>query len=502
MAKNSKVFDLIKHMNMSEKRYFKLFAEKHVIGSQNNYVLLFNTLDKEQFEIDSLIITRLEKKGYNCQYLSADKNYLYGLILKSLASYHNNRTKHIQIKELLIQIEILYQKGLFFQSLKLAEKAQSIAESTEANILLGEVLVWIRKNVGALNGPEDSLQTVNSSIDNLELIRVKQQYHALYLEVATLRTKLFRARSTEDLKALEELMKNPLLAKKSTIKDNLCLIRYHQIYAQYYFIKTNHEKEYEHAKKALEIAENSSFYVSEFPFDYLAMYSRLLSITKFIDKDNYDVVLDRFRKIKADKHIICKDRFNFQLFNYSTMSELAYCIYNGQWERGLGIIPDARNQIKKYEIYLERSSILTFLYLFAYINLATGRYREALKDVNVILNEFKIKDRPDLFHFSRILNLVIHFELQNVSLIPYIYKSTENYFKKRNSSYPTEVLLLDFFKKVTEDKDEKKLQNELKEIKDLLAKSPEVQKDKEVKLYFDIDKWIDSKLKNCTISDL
>ena len=52
MKKNSNAFVVIKSLTMSEKRYFKIFSERHTIGSQNKYVALFDQLDKSEDEDD------------------------------------------------------------------------------------------------------------------------------------------------------------------------------------------------------------------------------------------------------------------------------------------------------------------------------------------------------------------------------------------------------------------------------------------------------------------
>ena len=36
------LFDLIKSMTMSEKRYFKIYSSKHTIGEKNEYIRLFD----------------------------------------------------------------------------------------------------------------------------------------------------------------------------------------------------------------------------------------------------------------------------------------------------------------------------------------------------------------------------------------------------------------------------------------------------------------------------
>ena len=48
---------------MSEKRYFKIFSERHTIGEQNKYVALFDELDKASEENDIELKKNLKKIG-------------------------------------------------------------------------------------------------------------------------------------------------------------------------------------------------------------------------------------------------------------------------------------------------------------------------------------------------------------------------------------------------------------------------------------------------------
>jgi len=44
MKPSTELFDLIRSLSQSEKRYFKVYASKHVIGKENNYVRLFEAI--------------------------------------------------------------------------------------------------------------------------------------------------------------------------------------------------------------------------------------------------------------------------------------------------------------------------------------------------------------------------------------------------------------------------------------------------------------------------
>ena len=44
---NESVHELIKSLTKSEKRYFKLMSSRHTIGEENNYVILFDAIEKQ-----------------------------------------------------------------------------------------------------------------------------------------------------------------------------------------------------------------------------------------------------------------------------------------------------------------------------------------------------------------------------------------------------------------------------------------------------------------------
>ena len=48
MKKESDLFALIHSLTGHEKRYFKIYASKHVMGEKNNYLKLFDFLCKQK----------------------------------------------------------------------------------------------------------------------------------------------------------------------------------------------------------------------------------------------------------------------------------------------------------------------------------------------------------------------------------------------------------------------------------------------------------------------
>ena len=67
---------LIKNLSMSEKRYFKIFSSRHVIAGENNYIRLFDAIEKQEEYNEPKIKTTFGKEKF-ITHLPSEKHYLY-----------------------------------------------------------------------------------------------------------------------------------------------------------------------------------------------------------------------------------------------------------------------------------------------------------------------------------------------------------------------------------------------------------------------------------------
>ena len=134
MTKEQKdnLFVLVKSLSKSEKRQFKLYVGRLGVNEDSKFLLLFNLLDKMN-EYDEQVI--LKKGIVKKQQLSNLKAHLYKQILISLRLNPLHQNIRVQIREQLDFATILYHKGLYKQSLKILDKAKSLALNYEEKII-------------------------------------------------------------------------------------------------------------------------------------------------------------------------------------------------------------------------------------------------------------------------------------------------------------------------------------------------------------------------------
>ncbi len=119
---------LIRSLSKSEKRQFRLYVNRLGINSDAKFLLLFDEMDR-MIDYDESRI--LNKKITSKQQISNLKAHLYRQILISLRMNPSNQNNKILIREQLDFATMLYNKGLYKQSLKILDKTKQNAIELE-----------------------------------------------------------------------------------------------------------------------------------------------------------------------------------------------------------------------------------------------------------------------------------------------------------------------------------------------------------------------------------
>ena len=137
MNRPADLFDLIKSMTRSEKRYFKLSASPQ--KGEKNYLRLFDAIDRQKSYDEEAIKRTFQGEAFVKQ-LHVAKNYLFKLILRSLRAYRAESSVDAQIECLLQDARILHDKGLGRLCAASLKRARGLAEEYERDIALLEII--------------------------------------------------------------------------------------------------------------------------------------------------------------------------------------------------------------------------------------------------------------------------------------------------------------------------------------------------------------------------
>jgi len=138
------VFRFIKSLTSAEKRYFKLFAGRHVIGNKNEYLKLFEAFDKQEVYNETLVKKSFRQLKARNSFAIA-KNRLYESILKSLDAFHSESSVDVQLRSQLHYTEILFKKSLYDECRKMLLKARKLATKYEKHTVIYDTYQWEKK---------------------------------------------------------------------------------------------------------------------------------------------------------------------------------------------------------------------------------------------------------------------------------------------------------------------------------------------------------------------
>ncbi len=440
------LFDLIHSLSKSEKRYFKLLVADKQSNKAKKYVLLFDIIESQKEYDEKAAKSKLGKLKENIAYFSADKNYLYQLILKSLRALHAASSVSILVHNYLIEVELLNDKGLPVLAQKQLAKAKKLAKKHELFSLFLEILRWERKIAGI---PVDRKRL---ELEQLHYEEAKKQltnffsYEFLYREAMLIRKETSKARSEEATQKFETFIQKAALQSEQVPHSFYAKLRFYQTLAAYYYSIDDKEEEFECNSKMLGLIEQNDYFKRDHTLDYVTIFSRYLILTKSVKPNTYKDTLLKFNNIP--KLAKGKVRVEALVFTLSNSTEMTRMIKENELEEALRFIPEVERGMKKYGAYVNEPFKMAMHYRFAYVHLALGHYSEALTQLNRLLDTFQEEVRPDIFRFAKLLTLVVHFELGNDTLLPYFSQSFALYLKKRNVLFKTELILVKYLKKL------------------------------------------------------
>ena len=137
---------------------------------------------------------------------------------------------------------------------------------------------------------------------------------------------------------------------------------------------------------------------------------------------------------------------------------------------------------------------MLFTYNTAYAYFGVGDFKTALKYINEVLNDNEKMLRQDIYSFSRIFNLVIHFELNNHDFLEYDMKSTARYLNKHAKDYEVEKLFMKEMKGLSRVDDDDERRKLFTDFSQKLTKLLKIDRENVILEYFDLRAWLRSKV--------
>ena len=502
MKPSSELFDLIRTLTKSEKRFFKL--QSSLQSGDKNYVRLFDLIEKMEFYDEDLVKKTFKGEKF-IKHLPSEKNHLYKLILKSLRSYYSETSVASSLKQDIKNIEILYNKGLFDECIKFIERAKKIAVRYEKFYYLFELISWEKTLLeesfeNGQFGDLDSL--ISEEKDVLDKLQNLTAYHVLYSKINFVFRSGGYSRTEENTRIINEIVDHPLIKGKNTaLSQRAATICY---YTQGFcnIAKGETLVALEKYHKVKIILDSHPELRTDLAKRYIRTLSQIvqcqLESRQFKEADVCIQELEQLTELESFDTPDAHARIRTELI----LSKLKKYIYSGRFSEGVATMSTEMEAIKADESELHKEIVLRMYYYMAYLHFGAGQHSKALHWLNRVINDNENDLRQDLYGYVRLFNIVVHYELGNSNLLEYTLKSTARYLQKRMRDFDVEKLILEQFKKLIRTHSALDRKEQFIEFGERLNELAKHEDGNALLRYFDFKAWITSKLEQASFEDV
>lgn len=496
------LFLLIKSLTKSEKRQFKLFVGRLDVNSDAKFLQLFVFLDKAQTYIEADILkSGIVKK----QQLANVKAHLYKQILISLRLSPSRQNVRSQIREQLDFASILYHKGLYKQSLRLLDKAKDLAFVNEEKNLAFEI-VELEKVIESqyithsMSTRADELAVQAKNLSQLNVIASKLSNLSLQLYSFILKTGYVKnkAESEKVTQYFKEKMPNFDIANMG-FREKLW---YYKANLWYSFLVQDFLNCYKYASKWVDLfyANEQMIYLN--PVFFLKGNNYLLESLFFIkNKPKFDSQYVQLIKSVESPKFPKDENVTTLVFLYTNFHKINAHFIDGSFAEGLEVIPHIESKLKSLDNHIDEHHKMVFYYKFASLHFGTGNNEACIAYLSKIINNKSLTLREDLLCFSRVLNLVAHYEAGLDYHLETLLKSTYKFLIKMNDLHEVQKEMIKFIRNLQDiyPQDIKKAFAELHKRLKVYEDHPF---ERRAFLYLDIISWLESRIENKQVGDI
>lgn len=492
MKNKNLLFELIKSLTKSEKRYFKIYSSLNS-SKKKNSLLLFEAIDKQE-KYDEKKIMKLLSREAVIDNFSYNKHYLLQLILKSLHAYNYGKNSEEILRENLHHLELLFEKSQFALCEKIITKSLQLAENEELFFYINEFLNWKSKfrytkfNRKQSKEEYDLIVKTQAVVlkQEINLIQYRDLYMNFHLVVAENPN-----RDKSHLTKINKFITHPLLQKENQAISLKAKYYYYFIHRMNFLLLNDLDNALD---CSLKLVENFEKKIQSYSNEHHQFYANALTY----------LLLDQAALAKIDDYRVT----NYKLTSFLQKHvELAKFIFPTNYSAAITLYRKTKNYdsvatlVAEYEHFLKSfnenissQNILILNFQIACLFIEKSDFKAALRWINVVLSE-KDELRKDIFTAAKIINLIVHYELNNYDLLDSEIISTYRYLLKKNRLHKFEAMIIKYMKsKITKATNKTELNTVFREMLFEIESMANDSKENFFLTYFDFRLWLKSKI--------
>jgi hypothetical protein len=497
---SDELFQLVKSLEKAEKRNFKLFVQRNQSAADLKTTALFDALDKmEEYDEEALL---RRAKALNPAQLPNLKANLYRQVLASLRTLRDDANVEIQLHEQMEYARILYNKGLFQQSLKTLQRIKEMAKAHHQSTFWHQALVFEKKI--------ESLHITRSGRNRADLISMEvnalNERLALVGNLSNLSLQLYNwyiqvghARNAKDTTAVREFLLARLPMPPQQVKGFFGRLYLYQAFCWQGLILQDFLLYYRYAQRWADLFAEEPHMVRVEPIFYLkGLHNLLLAHFMLRNAGKYDKTLALLEAFTASDSAQSNVLVRSQSFVYLAIARIDRHFLHGTFSEGLLLVPDIEEKMFAYALQVDQHRILVLNYKIACLHFGAGDASTAIDYLNRIIQR-KVDLRSDLQCYARLLHLIAHYELGNYGILEHLIKSVYRFMAQMENLSVVEEEIFRFLRRVFQLDTPAKERAAFVALKGRLEKL--VQKGLESRsfMYLDIPAWLESKIEGVSI---
>ena len=412
-AEASNLIQLIRKLKQGEKRFITLELSRY--RKETDLLKLYNLINNNPGITDADIRKKI-KNQKKADQLSINKHTLHTKILESLQLFHFKTSPRHQVSSLIHQAYILDSKGLSKAKADLLSKAEKIAERYELRELQLEII---------------NLQQKGKRNDSVKLIRKTEEISKIFLTERKLNQLLNQSIVLENqpgnhLKNNDHLLHKKIMMEAMGLKGD----SFHAMYYRYrtcftyYAIFLDHKQTYLWAQKIIQLfqAHSHMLELDAWRTEYIESLGNFIPCyIHFKKNDQLDFIYRAIDRLDAP-----------ELYKASiTINVLDAYIQTGAYRDSEKKVMEVQKNIDFYRENISVHNHAILYFNLGVLNFGMNKFSKALFWFNEIINgSYKHKRSISVTHMTRILRILVFFEMGNTDIIENQLRSTTRHIAK------------------------------------------------------------------------
>ncbi len=496
------LFQLVKSLEKSEKRNFKLYVKRNTATEDLKIIQLFDALDKmADYEEKQLL---KKAKGISKLQLSNIKANLYKQILSSLRLIKDEDNIDIHLHEQMDHARILFNKGLYLQSLKVLDRLKETAKAYQQLTYLQQALFFEKKIetlfiTRSMQDRADKLADESDAV-NAQLSLVNQLSN-LALQLYSWYIRHGHARNEKDLKSVGSFYEKHLPQEAIKAKGFYEQLYLYQSNVWYAFIRQDFLQYYRYSQKWVDLFSTYPGLLKVETASYIkGMHNLMGAHFNLMNQEKLAKSIRQFEQFTKQKHLEENENNRILAYQYLYAARINLYFLQGTFTKGLRMVPFLEDMLKEYSLYLDTHRVLVFYYKIACLYFGSGDNEKAIDYLNRIINQ-KGDLRTDLQCYSRLLHLIAHYELGNFEILESLIKSVYRYMARMESLTKVEVEMFTFLRRSFH-VGAHALKPEFEKLLTKLKKYEGNSLESRAFVYLDVISWLESKISGVNVQDV